>query len=143
MSIPGWGVGDIITISGLAYKVYTAYKDAPDNYRHISDEVEALQTLVDKVAEYFQSTTISSSDHDNGQKILKGCQSVLEDLNTLIEKYKSRVSTNKSVVFTRVKLGLEDIATLQARLTTNTVRLNGFIQRFDTYSTSIMIGISC
>ena len=137
MSIPGWGVGDIITISGLAYKVYTAYKDAPDNYRHISEEAEGLKILIDKVAQYFKSTTISSNDHENGQKILKGCHSVLEDLKSLIEEYKSRSSTNKSLVFTRVKLGLEDISTLQTRLTTNTVRLNGFIQRFDIQTITI------
>ena len=137
MSIPGWGVGDIITISGLAYKVYTAYKDAPDNYKHISEEVEGLQILIDKVAQHFKSTTISSTDLEDGQKILKGCQSVLEDLKSLIEEYKSLACTNKNPVFTRIKLGQEDIATLRTRLISNTVSLNGFIQRFDIHTINI------
>ena len=136
MSIPGWGVGDIITISGLAYRVYTAYRDAPDNYRHISEEVEGLKIRIDKVAQYFKSTTIRSNDLEDGQKILKGCQSVLEDLKALIEEYKSRTSTNKNLVFTRIKLGQEDIATLRTRLISNTVSLNGFIQRFDIHTIS-------
>ena len=29
----GYGVGDIIAVSRLALKVYSAYKDAPDDYR--------------------------------------------------------------------------------------------------------------
>ena len=48
----GWGVGDILAISGLAVKVYTAYKDAPDDYRHISDEVESLQAIIDKAVRH-------------------------------------------------------------------------------------------
>ena len=62
-------MGDIISISRLAVKVYTAYKDAPDNYRHISEEVVALQILIDNAAQHFTTTTMSSNDHQNGQKI--------------------------------------------------------------------------
>ena len=49
----GWGVGDIIAISGLGVKVYTAYKDAPDEYKHISDEVSLriiIHNLINKAA---------------------------------------------------------------------------------------------
>ena len=51
----GCGVGDIIAISGLAIKVYTTYKDAPDDYRNILDEVRSLRILIDKAAPYFGS----------------------------------------------------------------------------------------
>lgn len=84
----GWSVGDIIAISRLAAKVYTAYKDAPDDYRHISDEVKSLQIIIDKAAQHFESTTLSTNNRQEGQEVLKGCQNVLEDLNSLIEKYK-------------------------------------------------------
>ena len=127
----GWSVGDIIAISRLAAKVYTAYKDAPDNYRHISEEVRSLQILINKAVRHVESTTLCDEDKQEGQEVLKGCQSVLENLNSLIEKYKSLASTNRGLVFKRVKLGTEDIATLRARLTSNIVLLSGFIQRSD------------
>ena len=126
----GWGVGDILAISGLAIKVYTAYKDAPEEYRHISEEVVALQILIDQVAQHFKSATMSSSDRLDGQNTLKGCQSVLKDLNTLIEKYKSLASSNKGLVFKRIKLGNEDISAIRIRLISNTVLLSGFVRRF-------------
>ena len=129
----GYSVGDFIAISQLAIKVYTAYKDAPDIYGNIADEVAGLQVLIDRVERHFQSTTISSNDRRDGQKVLKGCQSVLEDLNSRVEKYKSLASTNKRLVFKRVKLGTEDIATLRARLISNTTLLSSFIQRFDIF----------
>ena len=129
----GYSVGDVFAISQLALKVYTAYKDAPDIYGNISDEVAGLQVLIDKVEQQFQSTTISSNDRHNGQKILKGCQSALEDLNSRVEKYKSLASTNKRLFFKRVKLGMEDIATLRSRLISNTTLLSSFIRRFDIF----------
>ena len=125
------GVGDIIAISQLAVKVYAAYKDAPKNYQHISEEVMSLQILINKAIQCFESTDLSGSDQQLGQGVLKGCQSVLEDLSSLIEKYNSLTSANSSQALKRVKLGTEDIATLRARLISNTGLLNGFIQRFD------------
>ena len=127
----GYSVGDFIAISQLVIKVYTAYKDAPDIYGHIADEVVGLQVLIDKVEQHFKRAIISSNDRRNGQNVLKGCQRVLEDLNSLTEKYKSLASTNKRLVFKRVKLGIEDIATLRARLTSNATLLSSFIRRFD------------
>lgn len=124
-------MGDIITISLLARTVYSAYKNASDNYRHISEEVRALQVLIDEVEQHFRSSAIGSHDQQNGLKILKSCQSVLEDLNSLVEKYKGLASTNKGMVFQRVKLGTKDIATLRARLTSNATLLSSFIRRFN------------
>ena len=131
MSMFGWGVGDIATVSKLAIKVYTAYKDAPENYRHISEEVESLQILITKTVRHIKSTTLNGDYEQEGRKMLKGCQSTLKDLNALIQKYKSLTSSNKKMVFQKVKLGTEDVATLRSRLISNTVLLNGFIQRFN------------
>ena len=122
-------MGDIITISQLAVTVYTAYKDAPDDYKNISDEVESLQILVDKAARHFKSTALDNSSRQEGQKALKGCKSVLEDLNSLIEKYNSSGSSRTSQVLKRIKLGTEDIGSLRVRLISSTTLLNAFIQR--------------
>ena len=114
--------------------MYSAYKDAPSNYKHISKEVKSLEITINKAVQHFGNTTFSDNNRQLGQEALEGCQSVLEDLNSLIEKYNSLASTNKRQVFKKVKLGTEDIATLRARLMSNTISLNGFIQRFDSYS---------
>lgn len=127
----GFSVGDILTVSQLAVKVYTAYKDAPDDYKHIAEEVDSLQSMFTRAVQHSQSTTLSDDDRQEGQKVLKGCQSVLGDLNSLIEKYKSLASANKNQAFMKVKLGTEDIATLRARLGTNATLLSSFIGRFD------------
>ena len=123
-------VGDIIATSGLAVRVYTAYKDAPTDYQHISEEVAKLQILIDKVAQHFKSSTLGSDNHHDGRKVLQGCQSVLWDLYSLIEKYKRLASTIKGLGLIGVKLGKEDVTTLQVRLISNTGLLDGFVRRF-------------
>ena len=127
-------MGDILAISKLAIQVHTFYKDAPQNYRQISEEVKSLEIIINQAAQHFASTTLSNNDRQEGQEILKGCESVLLDLNSIVEKYSSLASVNKRQVFKKIKLGAEDITTLRARLTSNTGLLNSFIQGFDTLS---------
>ena len=129
MSMFGWGVGDIIAISRLAVQVYTAYRDAPDDYKHISDEVKSLHILINKAAPYLNSTSLNNNSRQEGEQALKGCKDVLEGLNSIIEKYNSSGSSRTSQVLRRIRLGTEDIASLRVRLISNTALLNAFIQR--------------
>ena len=128
---PGYSAGDIIAVSQLVAKVYAACKDAPKDYRDICGEVKSLQIIINKAIKHIQSTTLSDDDMQDGQEILRSCQSVLEDLNSLIEKYNSLASAKSGRIFKKVQFGTEDIATLRARLISNTGLLNCFIQRFD------------
>ena len=123
------GMGDIIATSGLAVRVYIAYKNAPDDCRHILEEVAALQVFIERAPPHFKATTISSEDRLKGQKLLKGCQSVLQDLYSLLEKYNRLVSINMRLVLKGVKLGNQDIIALQSRLISETALLGGFIRR--------------
>ena len=118
-----------MTIAKLAAKVYTAYDDAPDDYKHIAEEVDSLQSMINKAVKHFKSTALSDHDRQEGQKALKGYQSVLGDLNSLIEKYQGLTSATSSQIVQRVKLGTtEDIATLRARLATNAILLSDLFE---------------
>ena len=134
-------MGDIMAISGLAVKVYTAYKEAPDEYKSISKEVESLHIIIQKAAQHFEGTKLNDNCRQEGLKVLEGCQSILEDLDALIIKYNSLASPSSSHVLQRIKLGTtEDIATLRVRLISNITLLNGFIQRFEIPIYPIAIG---
>ena len=137
-SLSGWGVGDIIAISKLVAKLITAYKDAPNDYKNITEELNSLQGMIDKAAEHYKSPALSDKDRQVGQNALKGCQSVVEDLNSLYEKYKSLALEGGGPVFTRVQLGTtENIADLRARLTSNATLLSSFIRRFNILTISL------
>ena len=123
-------VHDIIVISGLAVRVYTAYKNAPEHHRHISEGVAELQILINKATQHFKGTTISSKGRRDGERVVRGCQSVLQDLYSLIKKYNRLVLINKRLVLRGVRLGKEDITTLQIRLISEIVLLKGVVRRF-------------
>ena len=122
--------------------LFTAYKDAPYDYRNIADEVNSLHIIIEDAAQHFESTTLSNKKQKRGKKVLEGCQNVLKDLDALIEKYNALASANTSQVFRRIKLGTEDIATLRARLISNTTLLDSFIQRLDIVTIIITISIT-
>ena len=123
-------LGDLLSIASLALRVYTAYQDAPGDYRHILEEVKSLHVIIEEGVQHFKSTTPCCSQQRKGKEILQGCQSVLEDLDAFIEEYKGLASASKRKVRTRVSFGLKSIADLRARLISNTILLNGFVQRF-------------
>ena len=115
-----------MAVSRLALKVYTAYKDTPDDYRNIADEVNSLQIIIE-AARHFEGTTLSKKKQQGGKKLLEGCQYILKDLDALIEKYNGLAAAN---TIRRIKLGTE-IVILRARLILNTTLLNNFMQRLD------------
>lgn len=134
----GWGTAHINAISELAEQVNTAYKNAPNDYKRVAEEVQPLQTIINKAALHFGSSALSNNDKQDGQEVLEGCQGVLRNLNALIEKYQRLASTTNSApaktsqVFKNLKLGIEDIATLREKLRLYINLLNDFVQRFYT-----------
>ena len=127
----GFGVGDFIAVSKLALDVYTAYKDAPDDFRNISDEIKSLHIIIDRSKDKFQHKSLNSDEQVQLRGILQGCTNVLEDLDKLHIKYMSLGSAqgSSSRAIDRIKWSQENIAELRARLTSNTTLLSAFVAR--------------
>ena len=87
---------------------------------------------MDGAIHYFEGGTLSDNKRYECQEVLQGCQSVLEDLGSLIEKHKGIASAKRKrwQIFKRVKFSNHNITALRGRLTSNTILLNSFIQRF-------------
>jgi hypothetical protein len=49
----GYGIGDIIAVSQLAWSVYTSCKEASSNFSSISSEVHSLHIVLKKTEEVF------------------------------------------------------------------------------------------
>ena len=127
----GYGVGDFIAVSKLAWDVYNAYKDAPEDFRNISDEIKSLHIIVERNKVKFQDKTRTPDEQVQLRDILQGCTNVLEDLDKLHTKYMRLGSAqgSSSQVIDRIKWTQENIGELRARLTSNTTLLNAFIAR--------------
>ena len=129
----GFEVGDVLAVSKLAWDVYTAYKDAPEDFRNISDEIKSLHIIVDRNKDRFQDKTLNSNEQVQLREILQGCTNVLGDLDILHTKYMSlgsaQSSSSSSQAIDRIKWSQENIAELRARLMSNTTLLNAFLAR--------------
>ena len=126
----GYGIGDFLAVSRLAWDVYIAFKDAPEDFRNISDEIKSLHIIVDRNKNKFQDKTLNSDEQGQLREILQGCTNVLGDLDKLHIKYMSLGSAQgSSRVIDHIKWSQENIAELRARLTSNTMLLTTFIAR--------------
>jgi len=114
--------------------VYNGYKDAPSDFKDLSDEIKSLYNIVnsDILKAKFRDPNLTSKDRERLQEILQGCENVLKDLDNLLTKYKCLESPQGSSLraLDRVRWVQEDIVKLRARLTSNTTLLNTFIARY-------------
>jgi hypothetical protein len=85
----GYSVGDFIALGQLAWQVYKSCKDAPGSFRNISSEVLSLHAVLKEVEETLLSYTLPKSKQASLVTITSGCQDVLGDLQSLVNKYES------------------------------------------------------
>lgn len=123
----GFSIGDFIALGQLAWKVYRSCKDAPECFKNISQEVLSLHAVLREVEENISAQTLPVTRQSNLKTIGDGCRNVLEDLQSLVDKYES-LGTQSKRTWDRMKWGHEDIAELRSRLTSNTVLLTAFIR---------------
>ena len=135
----GFGVGDFLALGKLVWDVYSAYADAPEQFRNFSQEILLVHVVFGKVEDQLRiqgfgnsalgnntsTWTISVKDAD-GLKILHGgLRTTMEELDALLKKYHS-LSENHSICFDRLKWGQEDLVQLRGKLRSNLNLLNTF-----------------
>ena len=67
-----------IAVSKLAVRVYSAYEDAPDDYRNIANEVKSLHIIINNAALHFESTTLSDNKRQEGQVVFNSAYGIRE-----------------------------------------------------------------
>ena len=135
----GFGVGDFLAVGKLVWDVYSAYADAPEQFRNFSHEILSVHVVFGKVEDQLciqgfgnsafgnNSSTWAISAKDAGDlKILHcGLKTTMEELDALLKKYNS-LSENHSISFDRLKWGQEDLVQLRDKLHSNLTLLNTF-----------------
>lgn len=106
--------------------VYRSCRDAPESFGNISIEVLSLNAVITEIVEILSKEQMTPARTNNLAVITRGCEKVLKDLQALVDKYEN-LGTNSKRVWDRMKWGLEDVAELRARLTSNVVLLSAFM----------------
>lgn len=123
----GYSVSDFIVLGQLAWRVYKSCKDAPDGFKNVSQEVLSLHAVLKEVEETFSQATLSAAQQSRHRTVGNGCRSVLEDLQGILDKYKS-LGTKTKRTWDRLAWCSNDIAELRSRLISNTVLLTTIVK---------------
>lgn len=86
-----------------------------------------MHAMLKEVEENISSQTHPVTRQANLKTIEDGCRNVLEDLQSLVDKYES-LGTQSKRTWDRMKWRYKDVAELRSRLTSNTVLLTAFIR---------------
>ena len=121
----GVGIGDVVSISTLAWKLFKSCKDASGDFKNLAGEVVSLHVVLKETEELVAENDLSSRQNSQLQHLADGCQEVLQDLEDLIRKYQS-LGTKTQRTWDRMKWGSEGIANLRSRLISNTTMLSAY-----------------
>ena len=122
----GFGVGDFLSVGKLVWDVYSAYVDAPAQFRNFSQEILSLHVVFQQLEnQLHNTTTFSAKETQNLKALYDGLKGIMEELDALLKKYQSLLG-NPTVSFDRVKWGQEDLVGLRERLRLNMTLLTTF-----------------
>ncbi|MCJ1391369.1 hypothetical protein MMC18_004233 [Xylographa bjoerkii] len=118
----GFGVSDFVAVPTLAWQLYKACKDSSDDFKDVADAVASMHIVLKESAEYVSAPSLDQVQQERLTTVGEGCRSVLQDLEALLEKYKS-LGTQSQRTWDRMRWGLEDITKLRERLQSSTATL--------------------
>lgn len=121
----GYSVGDFVICIQLAHKVWRECRDAPDEFRAVSTEVASLQLVLKEVQESVNDHEPSPSKMNDLKQLIEGCNDVLKELQSLLQKYKS-LGTQSRRTWDRLRWGEEHVESIRQRVISNIGLLTSF-----------------
>ena len=122
----GYGVGDCIVVGRLAWKMFEYFREAPEIFHNIHNEVLSLHTALERVKQTLCNAALQPDSQSELKIHLKNCDSVLQELNELTVKYK-KVGEKTRSPLDRIRLSNEDIAGVRLRLIASIIMLMMFL----------------
>ena len=128
MPVPyGFGVGDFVAVGTLAWNIYKSCKAAPVSFSNISNKVLSLHAVLKEADKTISRSPLSPKSQARLNTISDRCQSVLSDLQALVDKYEN-IETQSKWTWDHIKWGAEDIVGIRSRLISNTTFLTASVR---------------
>ena len=136
----GYGVSDFLKLCEVSWSIYKACRDAPTSFGQVAQEVLSLEAIMREVGDVLKGESLSPQQQASLQTLRTGCQSVLEELQGLVNKYHSLGTASKKA-WDRLKWSSKSIGEIRTRLTSNTVLLTAYLRyvlRHDKYQSPLL-----
>ncbi|KAF7353227.1 ANK-REP-REGION domain-containing protein [Mycena sanguinolenta] len=123
----GFGVGDIVLVTNLAWKLYKGFKDSSQDFRRMSMEIVSLHAVLTETREFMDENgdQLDGPRKDRLGTLIQGCLASLQELEALYVRYES-LSTQRQRTWDRMRFGLADLSEVRQRLILNTTLLTSF-----------------
>lgn len=106
-------------------QVFKALSGAPSVFKNLSLEVNGMRAVLDMLKEDLEAKIVPKNDEHNLLSLGIGCDAVLKDATTVLEKHKSLGSKSKRAL-DRMEFVMEDIENLRTRIVAHTTLLTAF-----------------
>ncbi|CAG8373201.1 unnamed protein product [Penicillium salamii] len=130
----GFGVGDFLAVLKLANTIRKQFKDAPSQFKSISDDVKLLSNVLRDIEDDDPNETLKDPQKDQLNDISRSCTGILSELHAIINKHqsldKSAQPSIKKVgdrVWKRFNWDQKEISDFRQRLSTNIDSFNLFL----------------
>jgi hypothetical protein len=124
----GFSLGDVISLSALAWNCYKSCRDSSEQFQRISGEVGNLKAVLDETIEAIQDNRpLSPTREERLMRVVEECQQVLTDLEKLLNSYES-MNTQTQRTWDRFRFGMEDVSGVRSRLISHTTTLGALSQ---------------
>lgn len=133
MSAISWGVGDILTLTKLAFDIYENYIvvafEAPESFRQLGSELASLKGVLRKIQDDASCDATSPERYEDAKKqMLERCLTAsyltLKKLDELVVRYK-RIGEGEASYWKKIKWAKEQstIEDLKAKVMVHTCNL--------------------
>lgn len=134
MSGISWGVGDILTLTKLAFEIYENYIvvafEAPETFRQLVSELASLKGVLQTIQDDAScDATFPERLGDSRKQMLEQCLTdsclTLRKLDEMVRKYK-RIGNGEASFWKKIKWASEQstIEHLKAKVMAHTCKLN-------------------
>lgn len=121
----GFSASDVVLCVRFAHKLWKEAKDAPNDFQNVTTEVANFKLVLDEVQESIAERELDQRKRTELAELINGCTGVLNDLQSLLDKYKS-LATQSKRTWDRFRFGKEPIEMIRSRLVSHTTLLMTF-----------------
>jgi hypothetical protein len=123
----GFGLGDFVAISVLAWDVYKACRDSSGEFQRIDRDVKTLHITMKETEELLEEYKwdLTPSRKERLHLIYESCLESLNKLQALIQKYDG-VATSGQRAWDHMRLALQDVSELKQCIISASTKLDAF-----------------
>ena len=111
----GFSVGDVVTLSTFAYKIYHACKASSSDFESIASEVQSLHVVLHETTQHLTKNSMDNKGAEQLEHLREDCYGILSEIEKQLKKYGS-LGTRKQRFLHKMGWALNDVSSIRGRL---------------------------